>query len=49
VDLEPDDDGEPGLVQKLAGAITKDPFVLVMTSLGALIALLLIVYLAIRS
>ncbi len=49
VDLEPDDDGEPGLVQKLAGAITKDPFVLVMTSLGALIALLLLVYLAIRS
>lgn len=49
VDLEPDDDSEPGPFQRGLAAIKNDPFVLVMTSLGGLIALLLLVYLAIRS
>jgi serine/threonine protein kinase len=47
VDL--DDDGEPGPVQRMLEHAKNDPFVLVMLSLGGLILVLLAVYLSIRS
>ena len=48
-EIDGDDDGEPGPVQRLLASARTDPFVMVMLGLGGLILALLIVYLVIRS
>ncbi len=47
--IEPEEDGEPGPIQRFFESAKNDPFVLVMVSLGALSLALVIVYLVIRS
>lgn len=48
-DISLDDDGEPSPIAKAFATIKNDPFVLVMSSLGLLIAILLVVFLTLWS
>ncbi len=49
VDAAADDDGEPSPIGKFFTSVKNDPFVLVMSSLGGLILILLVLFLALRS
>ena len=47
--IEEEEEEEPGLLSRAVATLKNDPFVLVMVGLGGLIAILLLVFLAIRS
>jgi hypothetical protein len=48
-EVEMEEEGEPGALQRFFESAKNDPFVLVMVSLGALSLVLVLVYLVIRS